>query len=141
MKGGRKKVSYRLFISHAWKHNDEYYNLIDMLDRKAYFNWTNYSVPEHDPFDTEDDLKEELRQQIRPVNAVLIIAGMYALYSNWIKFEIEFAEKISKPIIVIRPRGQEKVPVYLQEIANKSGNTIVNWNTDSIVEAIREYSI
>lgn len=134
-------MNYRLFISHAWKYNEEYYNLVDMLDKKKYFSWTNYSVPKHDPFDTEDDLKEKLKKQIRPVNAVLIIAGMYALYSDWIKFEIEFAEKISKPIIVIKPRGQEKVPDYLQEIANKPLNTIVKWNTDSIVEAIREYSI
>lgn len=132
---------YRLFISHAWKYSADYYNLIEMLNSKKNFKWRNYSVPEHDPFEREENLKKELKEQIRPVNAVLIIAGMYAHYSKWIKFEIEFAEEIQKPIIVIRPRGQEKVPIYLQEIADKEGNTIVNWNTDSIVEAIREYSI
>lgn len=134
-------MRYRLFISHAWKYNADYYNLVDMLDKKAYFSWTNYSVPEHDPFEMGTDLEEALKRQIRPVNAVLILAGMYTKYSKWIEFEVEFSKLISKPIIVVKPLGQEKVPVYLQEIGNKPGNTIVSWNTDSIVKAIREYSI
>ena len=40
---------------------------------------------------------------------------------------------MGKPIIVVRPWGQERVPNYLQGRAND----IVCWNTDSIVRAIR----
>ena len=134
-------TEYRLFISHAWKHNEEYYRLVNMLSSRPYFKWRNYSVPQHDPFEKETDFEEALRRQIRPVNAVLILAGMYANYSEWIEFEVEFSESISKPIIVVRPWGQERIPAYLQEIADKSRNTIVGWNIESIVTAIRNYSI
>jgi len=134
-------TEYRLFISHAWRYNEEYYRLVDMLDDRSHFKWRNYSVPRHDPFEKGTDLEDALKRQIRPVNAVLILAGMYANYSEWIEFEVEFSESISKPIIVVKPWGQERIPAYLQEIANKSGNTIVGWNIESIVSAIRNYSI
>lgn len=134
-------TEYRLFISHAWKYNEEYYRLVDMLDDKSHFKWRNYSVPQHDPFEMGTDLEEALKRQIRPVNAVLILAGMYTNYSEWIEFEVEFSESISKPIIVVKPWGQKRTPTYLQEIADKPGNTIVGWNIESIVTAIRNYSI
>ena len=69
-----------------------------MLNEAKYFSWKNYSVPEHDPFDEEEDLKRALEGQIRPVNAVIIIAGMYANHSDWIEFEVKFAHSLSKMI-------------------------------------------
>lgn len=130
-------MTYRLFISHAWKYDDDYYRLCDLLNNKSYFSWINYSVPQHDPIETKDGLKEKLKNQIRPVNAVIVIAGMYANHSDWIEFEVEFSKLINKPIIVVKPWGQERVPTYLQNNAT----VIVSWNTDSIVDAIRKYSI
>ena len=41
--------TYDLFISHAWKYNEDYYRLVDMLNNAPNFKWRNYSVPEHDP--------------------------------------------------------------------------------------------
>lgn len=130
-------MSYRLFISHAWSYSDDYYRLCNLLNNKSYFSWINYSVPKHDPFETMEGLEKNLRNQIRPVNAVIVLAGMYANYSNWIEFEVEFSKSINKPIIVIKPWGQERVPQYLRDNAT----AIVGWNTDSIVEAIRNNSI
>lgn len=130
-------MSYNLFISHAWKYSDDYKKIVEMLNEAKYFSWKNYSVPEHDPFDEEEDLKRALEGQIRPVNAVIIIAGMYANHSDWIEFEVKFAKTSSKPIIVVKPWGQERIPLYLQENAT----VMVGWNTDSIVKAIRDYSI
>ena len=130
-------MSYNLFISHAWKYSDDYKKIVEMLNEAKYFSWKNYSVPEHDPFDEEEDLKRALEGQIRPVNAVIIIAGMYANHSDWIEFEVKFAKTSSKPLIVVKPWGQERIPLYLQENAT----VMVGWNTDSIVKAIRDYSI
>lgn len=62
---------------------------------------------------------------------------MYVNHRKWIQKEIEIAQYYNKPIIAIRPRGAERMPQELSDIAN----VIVNWNTDSIVEAIRNYSI
>ena len=69
--------TYDLFIAHAWTYNDEYYRLVNMLKDAPYFSWRNFSVPEHDRLPGGNTLRSQLLSQIRPVNAVLILAGMY----------------------------------------------------------------
>ena len=126
---------YRIFISHAWSYNAEYYRLVNRLDKAPNFLYANYSVPEHDPVDANNNskLKEQLRRQIRPVEVVIILGGMYVAYSDWIQFEIDFAESLGKPILGIRPWGAERMPQAVQDAADE----IVGWNTPTIVRAIR----
>ncbi len=130
---------YRLFISHAWQYNDDYYRLVNMLTNASYFNWFNYSVPEHDPkeVNTGAALSQALQNQMRPTNCVLIISGMYAAHREWIQYEINLAVEWGKPIIGIMPRGGERMPTAVSSVAKE----IVNWNTTSIVEAIRRHAL
>jgi hypothetical protein len=128
--------TYRLFISHAWDYNDEYYRLIDLLDRAPWFRYANYSVPEHDPLPMRQ-LHEALYDQIRPVNITIILSGIYVSYSDWIQSEIDIALELDKPIIGIMPWGNIRMPQAVQDVADE----IVNWNTGSIVNAIRRYSL
>lgn len=131
--------TYDLFISHAWTYNDEYYRLIGLLNTASNFTYRNYSVPEHDPLGTRtgQQLWQALERQIRPVNCVLVLAGMYANHRDWMKAEIEIAQSFGKPIVGIKPRGQQRTPVEVQNAAK----TMVGWTTASIVQAIRAYSI
>ena len=131
--------TYLLFISHAWTYNDEYYRLVNLLDNANNFSWHNYSVPEHDPADANNTskLKTALQNQMRPTQAVLIISGMYAAYSEWIQYEIDLAVGWNKPIIGIRPRGSERIPTAVSSVAKE----MVGWNTSSIVAAIRKHSL
>lgn len=80
------------------------------------------------------DLEEELRQQIRPVQCVVVLAGMYAAHSDWIQFEIDYAKSLGKPILGIVPWGAERTPTSVTLAANK----MVGWNTATIVSGIRE---
>jgi len=131
--------TYDIFISHAWRYSDDYDCLVKLLNEAQNFKWRNYSDPEHDPVIDPNDvvgrrkLEKELDEQIRPVNCVIVISGMYAAYSNWIQTEINIATSYMKPIIGIKPWGQERVPQAVQDVAVK----MVGWNTDSIVSAIR----
>lgn len=59
---------------------------------------------------------------------------MYSAYSEVIPDEIEIANEFGKPFIVVKPRGNERIP----SIA-KGAKEIVNWNTESVVNAIRKY--
>lgn len=122
---------YRIFISHAWDYNEDYYRLIEYLNDAPNFVYSNYSVPQHDP--AHGGLREALRRQIRPVEVVLILAGMYANSSDWIQFEIDFASGLSKPMVGVRPWGSQRAPVAVQGAVNE----MVGWNTPSIVAAIR----
>lgn len=135
--------TYDLFISHAWRYNDDYYRIEKMLKEANFFNWRNYSVPQHDPlidpntYSGKTILANKLDLQIRPANCVIILSGMYAVYSEWILKEIEIARSYNKPIIGVKPWGQINVPTIIQS----SAKTIVGWNTDTIVNAIRIYSL
>lgn len=128
--------TYDLFISHAWKYNKEYSNLEKLLLQHKYFYFRNYSVPEDDPldFDSVKDLVRQLDEQIRQSSVVLVIGGMYCSYRKWIQKEIEIAKKYEKPILLVEPYGSSKIPTIVEMNATKS----VKWNSNSIVEAIRE---
>lgn len=130
-------MTYNLFISHSWTYGDVYDRLVSMLDSKNFFDYRNYSVPKNDPIHNavnEQQLKEAIRRQIQPASCVLILAGVYSTYSKWINIEIELAQSMGKKIIAIEPWGSEKTSLVVKKAATR----IVKWNTDSIVNAIRE---
>lgn len=126
----------RVFICHAWSYSDDYDRIVRFLNEAPNFGWENLSVPEHDPVDATA-LEYELRNQMRPADVFLIIAGMYAAHSEWIDFELEFARRIGRPIIGIVKWGGERVPVTIQRAAAE----IVGWNVAAIVGAIRRHSL
>ena len=66
-------------------------------------------------------------------SCVLILAGKYATFSKWIKIEIELAKELNKTIFAVKPFANTQISSVVQETADK----IVNWNTNSIVSAIR----
>ena len=131
--------TYDLFISHAWTYDDDYHRLLQFLDEANWFNYRNYSVPQHDPLDANSAsrLMAALDRQIRPVNIVLIISGMYVSYRDWIQYEINVAKSYGKPIVGIRPWGSQRIPGAVQEAATE----MVGWNTSAIVGAIRRNAI
>lgn len=135
--------NYDLFVSHAWRYNEAYYRLEALLQAAQYFQYRNYSVPAHDPLIDpgtpigQARLEALLDAQIRPVQCVIVIAGMYAAHRFWIDKEIGFAQSYNKPIIGLIPWGQERVPTSVQFAAHE----MVGWNTDSIVNAVRRWAL
>jgi hypothetical protein len=128
----------RIFISHAWEYGDDYRRMEKMLDEASDFDYADYSVPEHDPLHTKTkkELIDALYNQIRPTNVVIVLAGMYVPYREWIQKEIDIALELGKPIIGVVPWGSTKVPRAIQDVADE----IVGWNTRSITDAIRRVS-
>lgn len=131
-------MSKRLFISHSWSYSERYNSMVSLLTRRPYFEWLNYSVPESKAFLglNTAGLAEQLKNQIRPVQCVIIIGGMWTNYSDWIQFEIEFAQQIKKPILGVRPRSAKVMP---QAVVN-AADLVVNWNVESIISGIRQIS-
>ena len=133
------RSEYRLFISHSWSYSDEYERMFDLLDDASYFEYRNYSVPEEDAIDADSDeeLEEELREgQIKPASVFIALVGLYSSYSDWIGREIRIAEDVDKPILGVEPWGSDSTSNYVERHADQ----MVGWNTDSIVDAIRDLS-
>ncbi len=133
---------YNLFISHSWSYSDEYEKIIRMLDSAPYFSYRDYSVPKDDPLRIysryyNSELRNKIANQMRTCHVVLILAGVYASYSDSIDMEIEIAKSLNKPIIAIERWGSERTSLKVKQNADR----VVGWNTSSIVDAIRELSI
>jgi len=135
--------TYNIFISHSWEYSDAYEKLVKMLDDQNYFSYKNHSVPKDDPIHTngtDKQLKFAITNKMNNCHIILIMAGKYSTYSKWIKKEIDIAKNdflISKPIIGIKPWASTQVSSVVKENAD----IMVGWNTNSIVQAIKDYSI
>lgn len=133
---------HHLFISHSWSHSNHYKGLVELLKKKNRFYFSDYSVPKDDPIHnagSDSELKAAIKNKMALCGTILILAGVYSTYSKWIDIEINLAQKgfISpKPIIAIKPWASTNTSIPVKEAANR----IVGWNTDPIVNAIRELS-
>jgi len=134
-------TNYRLFISHSWAYGDAYKKLVEFFNEHPNFKWTDYSVPKDDPIHdapSSPALYEAIKRQVAPVNCVVILAGVYSTYSTWINKEIEIAKQVySKPIVAIDPWASERT----SKVVKDNADVIVKWQSSSIVQAIRDYSI
>ena len=126
-----------LFISHAWEYEQHYNQVKLWFDLEPNFSWRNCSVPSDDALEdkTSKGLSEGMTRQISPAQGVIILAGMYAAHSDWIKYEIAEAQRMSKIIIGVKPWGAERVPTVVQDAAN----IMVSWQSASIIKAVRDY--
>ena len=130
---------YRIFISHAWEYGSDYDHLKRLLDKAPLFHYRNYSAPEDKPLELSNsnaprhEVARKISNKIALAQVVIVISGMYTNHSDWMKYEIDEACRMGKPIIAVRPFGNSVMPTYVYTRATEC----VNWSTDSIVSAIR----
>ena len=127
--------TYSVFTCHDWEYSDDYHRVCDFLHDAPNFRWKDLSVPEHDPLANGETLKYELRNQIRPADVMLVLAGMYTARSEWMDWEMAFARRIGKPIVGIAPWGSRIIPRAVQDNATE----IIGWRQASMVDAIRRH--
>lgn len=126
-----------LFISHSWAYGDAYQKLVKMLDDAPRFVYSNYSVPKNDPVHnapSKQALYDAIKAKVRFCDVVIIMAGVYSTYSEWINKEIKIAKTdFSKPILAVKPWANKRVSTTVANAAD----AIAAWNSSSIVSAIR----
>lgn len=127
--------TYNVFISHSWDHVVDLRNLRNLLENRGYFHVNFMEIPPHDPINSCNStyVKSVIRGHLRDSNVVIGMAGVYASYSEWMRWELDTAIELGKPILGVIPRGQVNISTVIQTRANE----LVRWNTESIVDAIR----
>ena len=130
-----------VFISHSWAYSKHYNTLEDWIfNRKwrrgqASLDFRDFSVPRNDPIHnapSDRALREAIFNQIVRCHVVVIPLGMYAKYSKWMKKEVKGAQDYTKPILGVKPRGQERQPSDVVNVADE----IAGWNRKSIINGI-----
>lgn len=130
---------YDLFISHAWDYDERYQGIVRLLNSVPGFTWRDYSVPRDRPIvDPRTEvgvrlLTSKLDEQIRQATCFILVAGMFVNHREWVQREIRIAQKYGKRVVGVRRRGQQITP---GEVVNVS-HALVNWNSQSLVDAIR----
>lgn len=124
------------FASHSWTHNHRREGLHAILQPWVRgLDFQDYSISRAHPLntDTDPELARELRDIIRHMDALLIMAGMYANNSPWMQFEIHVAFAFGVPIIPILANGQVRVPRLPTRLATIPP---IRWRGDSIRDAL-----
>jgi len=117
---------HKLFISHNGKGDEEYLNFFHRLLEAPDFEWKDYGIPEENETD-------QLEDQIKSVQLVIILSGLYNRHPRIIQRQVEISRELNKPLILIRPYGMEEVPKQLKPLAQD----IIGWNRVCIVETIK----
>lgn len=130
--------NYKIFISHSWSYSSDLEALRNLLNSRGYFNVEFTEASKDVPINSSDAtyIKARLRAKILSSDVVLALAGIYASHSEWMPWELDTAKSLNVPIIGVIPRGQDRIS---QEVNSRSV-VDVNWNTESIVDAIRNHA-
>lgn len=128
--------TYRVFVSHCWEYNEDYYTLADWLEKEPLFRCKNLSVSDESPMREDKTFEKRLRKQLGAADIMLVIVGMEIAHRYWMSWEIKWARIRSIPIVGVMPNGALRIPRVVEE----SGCPIVRWRRDSVISAIRHYA-
>lgn len=134
--------TYSLFISHAWKPDESYDQLVAMLQAAPRFYTRILSSPACDPpIDPEsesdrDGLMDQLREQIRASQCVLVLGDLFTADRAWVQAQLDIAIGSQRPIIAVKSPRHRNIPkpVFL------ASSEVVDWDPEALVEAVRSRS-
>jgi hypothetical protein len=124
----------RIFVTHCWETGDDYLRVFEYLESQRNFFYRNYSKPEERPQGDREALRENLRKQITPSEAVIGLSSLFDAHQDLLSFQLLFAQASHKPVILMKPFGTRKeVPKALLDLANE----VVEWDERALADAIR----
>ena len=130
-----EKDPIRLFVAHAFEEDEDYARVFEYLESRDNFFYQNYSNPTGRPdVGGQERLKEELLNQIKPTEILVLPVGIYRKHTNLLNYQMDAAQACNIPILGIKEFGAESAdPPMVAESAAE----IVEWNDRAITEAIR----
>ena len=124
----------RLFVTHAWENSDDYLRVFEYLESARNFFYRNYSTPDKRPGGDKEALREDLRRQIAPVEAVIALSSLYEGHKDLFTFQLLYAQANHKPVVLMKPFGAHRaVAKDILDLADE----VVEWDERALVDAIR----
>ncbi len=130
-----EKNPIRVFVTHAFAESDDYLRVFEFLESVERFFYLNVSKPENIPKEGGlEAIKDELIQQIKASEAVVIVADVYGEKTDLVKYMMDVAEANNIGMIAIKPFGglAETAP----EVVDRAQEHI-EWNDRELVDAIK----
>jgi hypothetical protein len=124
----------RIFVTHAWESSDDYLRVFEYLESQRNFFYRNYGTPDRRPQGDKEALRESLRQQITPAEAIIALSSLYQAHQDLLTFQLLYAQASHKPVILMKPFGvAQEVPKAILDLADE----VVEWDERALVDAIR----
>jgi hypothetical protein len=127
----------RIFVTHLWESSDDYLRVFEYLESARNFFYRNYSTPDHAPVGDKEKLKEDLRKQIGPVEAVIALSSLYERDKDLVTFQLLYAEANNIPIILMKPFGDARPP---HKVLTEHASEIIDWDERALVDAVRKHA-
>lgn len=126
----------RIFVCHAWQTDEDYLRVFEYLESAQNFYYSNSSKPELRPAAGREAEREELRRQIAPAEAVILVASHHRRAPELIEFQARYAKSAKKPLILLMSFGSTSVISRdLQALAD----TTIDWSERALTQALRRY--
>lgn len=125
-----------VFISHIHEDDEDLQGMKDLLSKKG-FQIRDSSINSAKPNDAKspDYIKSEiLAPRIRWAGTMVVLVSPGTHESDWVDWEIEYANKEGKRIVGVWAHGAKDCD--LPDGLEKYADAIVGWNTDRIKDAI-----
>ena len=116
---------YNLIISNGIDRNNEYGQFTEKLFSKVDFLWKE---------SISGDFSLAGEEFYKKIDRIILLAGLYKDNKELFESLLKASESYDIPIILVRPYGLEEVPEILEEGAA----TIVGWNANCIIDAIKD---
>jgi hypothetical protein len=124
----------RLFVTHLWEAADDYLRVFEYLESARNFYYRSFSVPDQRPAGDKEALKESLRSQIKPTEAVIALTSLYDHDRDLLTFQLLYGQACQKPVILLKRFGEPgPVPKTLIDLASE----VVEWDERALVDAVR----
>ena len=136
-------MAYKVFICHAYDHQQIYEELRRKLNDASRFDWRNLSVQYDMRYgDAEEEVgKEELRaligKRIEECDVLLVLTKPIASRRKWLQWEIARAAELGKPIIGIARKRNDRVSRFVRQHAD---DIVDSWRVEHIINAIVGYA-
>jgi hypothetical protein len=127
----------RIFVTHLWETSDDYLRVFEYLESARNFFYRNYSTPDHPPVGDKETLKEDLRKQIGPVEAVIALSSLYEKNKDLVTFQLLYAQANNIPIILMKPFGDARPP---HKALIEHASEIIEWDERALVDAVRKHA-
>ena len=125
-----------VFISHKHEDDDGLRELKRLVEQNG-MTWRDYSVTADNPNNAhnEEYIKWKiLAPRIRQASCLVVYISEKTRNSDWVNWEIEYAERQGKRIVGVWARGDRDcdVPEALEDYRD----ALVGWNGENIIAAL-----
>lgn len=125
-----------VFISHIHEDDEEVPKLKDSIEKNG-CEIRNASIDSTKPNEAQDEdyIKYKiLAPRIEWSGALVVLISPDTHTSDWVNWEIEYANKLDKPIVGVWAKGAQNSDI--PEAFSDVGGAILSWDSEKLLDAI-----